>query len=117
MGAKGRPFYRLVAIDSRRAREGRFVEQLGYYDPVAKPAVVQVDEDKVFQWLRRGAIPSETVGTLFSQIGIQEKWNLLRQGKDAASVEVRATITERKKRTRKVKAAVKTSDAGGETQA
>lgn len=112
MGAKKRPIYRIVAIDSRRAREGRFVDQMGYYNPIVKPAQVHIDEAKVMGWLKQGATPSDTVHTLFSQIGINEKWELLKQGKDAAGVEIKTTISERKKRTRKAKAASATPAEG-----
>lgn len=105
MGSKKRPIYRLVAIDSRRARNGRFVEQLGHYNPIEKPATFTVDEDRVYEWLKRGAIPSDTVRNLFGHIGLNEKWQKIREGKDASDIELKSTITERKKRTRKVKAA------------
>jgi small subunit ribosomal protein S16 len=105
MGAKKRPMYRFVAIDSRRAREGRFVDMLGHYNPIVRPATVSIDEEKVFHWLKEGATPSDTVRTLFSQIGINEKWELLKQGKDASGVEIKTMISERKKRSRKAKKA------------
>jgi len=110
MGAKKRPMYRFVAIDSRRAREGRFVDMLGHYNPIVRPATVSIDEEKVFHWLKEGATPSETVHTLFSQIGINEKWELLKQGKDASGVEIKTMIVERKKRSRKAKKASVTEE-------
>lgn len=111
MGAKKRPMYRFVAIDSRRAREGRFVDMLGHYNPIVRPATVSIDEEKVFRWLKEGATPSETVHTLFSQIGINEKWELLKQGKDASGIEIKSMILERKKRSRKAKKASVTEEA------
>jgi len=110
MGAKKRPMYRFVAIDSRRAREGRFVDMLGHYNPIVRPATVSIDEEKVFHWLKEGATPSETVHTLFSQIGINEKWELLKSGKDASGVEIKTMILERKKRSRKAKKASVTEE-------
>jgi len=110
MGAKKRPMYRFVAIDSRRAREGRFVDMLGHYNPIVRPATVSIDEEKVFHWLKEGATPSDTVHTLFSQIGINEKWELLKQGKDASGVEIKTMIVERKKRSRKAKKASVTEE-------
>ena len=110
MGAKKRPMYRFVAIDSRRAREGRFVDMLGHYNPIVRPATVSIDEEKVFHWLKEGATPSETVHTLFSQIGINEKWELHKQGKDASGVEIKTMIVERKKRSRKAKKASVTEE-------
>jgi len=63
-GAKKRPFYRIVAADSEAPRDGRFLEVLGYYDPLKDPAQVQMDEDKVRKWIQRGAKVSDTVGSL-----------------------------------------------------
>ena len=106
MGAKKRPIYRLVAIDSRRAREGRFVDHLGHYNPLERPATVTVDEEKIYDWLRKGAEPSDTVKSLFAQIGLNEKWELVKHGKDASGVELKTFIAERKKKRKKTKAAV-----------
>ena len=105
MGAKKRPFYRIVAADSRRSRDGRFLEILGTYDPIKKPAEVNIFEDKLTNWLNQGAVPSDTVRTLLGQIGFNEKYELSRLGKDVSTVETKNTISERPKRTRKVKKA------------
>ncbi len=69
-GAKKRPFYRIVVADSRRQRDGRFVEILGYYDPMAKPFVVKMDETKVKGWIAQGAQPSTQAASLFRKAGI-----------------------------------------------
>ena len=69
-GAKKRPFYRIVVADSRRQRDGRFVEILGYYDPMAKPFVVKMDEEKVKGWIAQGAQPSTQAASLFRRVGI-----------------------------------------------
>jgi small subunit ribosomal protein S16 len=69
-GAKKRPFYRIVVADSRRQRDGRFVEILGYYDPMAKPFVVKMDEAKVKGWIAEGAQPSTQAASLFRRAGI-----------------------------------------------
>ncbi|MCK4856989.1 MAG: 30S ribosomal protein S16 [candidate division Zixibacteria bacterium] len=106
MGAKKRPIYRLVAIDSRRAREGRFIDHLGHYNPLEKPATVKVNEEKIFHWLKQGAEPTDTVRSLFAQIGLSEKWELIKQGKDASDIEIRAFISERRKKRKKTKAAI-----------
>jgi small subunit ribosomal protein S16 len=73
MGAKKRPFYRLVVADSRSPRDGRFIELLGYYDPLTNPAKVQVDADKVHEWIRKGARPSDAARALLVQQGILAK--------------------------------------------
>ena len=66
-GAKGRPFYRVVVADSRYARDGRYIEQLGYYDPLTDPAKFHIDAAKFEQWIRRGAQPSESVEVMMAK--------------------------------------------------
>lgn len=70
MGAKKAPFYRIVVADSRYPRDGRFIEELGYYDPTKEPSVVSVDEDKAKKWIANGAQPTDTVKVLFKQKGV-----------------------------------------------
>lgn len=72
VGATKRPSYRVVAIDSRRPRDGRSLEILGFYDPLTEPATVHIDADKLNAWIAKGARPSETVGKLMRQAGIGE---------------------------------------------
>jgi small subunit ribosomal protein S16 len=74
MGARKRPFYRLVVADARSPRDGRFIEQLGYYDPLTEPATVKIDEDKVVRWLAQGAQPSEAARTLLKREGVLERY-------------------------------------------
>jgi len=105
MGAKKRPFYRIVAADSRRARDGRFLEILGTYNPITKPAEVQVFEDRVTKWLDRGAIPSDTVSSLLTQIGYTQKYHKAKKGEDTSEITLKTTIRERPKKTRKMKKA------------
>ncbi len=105
MGAKKRPFYRIVAADSRRAREGSFLEILGTYNPIAKPAEVKVFEERVTKWLDRGAIPSNTVSSLLTQIGFTVKYHKAKKGEDTSEIGLKATIRERPKKTRKMKKA------------
>lgn len=66
-GAKKRPFYRVVVADSRARRDGRYIEQLGYYDPLTDPATFKVDAEKFAAWIRRGATPSESVGVMMAR--------------------------------------------------
>ena len=80
MGTKKRPFYRIVATDSRNRRDGRFIEELGYYDPLTSPAAVKVNEELFFKWLKCGAIPSENVESLLRRLGLMKKWHLVREG-------------------------------------
>ncbi|HET7657849.1 MAG TPA: 30S ribosomal protein S16 [Bacillales bacterium] len=73
MGSKKRPFYRLVVADSRSPRDGRFIEEIGTYNPIANPAIVNINEEKALQWMLNGAKPSDTVRNLFSNAGLMEK--------------------------------------------
>ncbi len=72
MGAKKKPFFRIVVADSRYPRDGRFIEEIGYYNPTTKPTTFQVDEEKVQQWLSKGARPSDTVKALFERAGLNK---------------------------------------------
>ena len=73
MGKKKAPFYRIVVADSRYPRDGRFIEEVGYYDPMKNPVDVKVDADKVKEWLAKGAQPTETVKSLLVKSGVTEK--------------------------------------------
>ena len=75
MGAKKKPFYRIVAADSRSPRDGKFIDEVGYYDPTKTPAVVKIEEEKAMKWLSTGAIPTDTVINLFSKDGIMKKFH------------------------------------------
>lgn len=70
MGAKKAPFYRIVVADSRYPRDGRFIEEVGYYDPTREPTVVNIDGDKVKKWLANGAQPTDTVRSLLKKNAI-----------------------------------------------
>ncbi len=70
MGAKKAPFYRIVAVDGRKARDGQYIEQIGIYNPVANPKVVEIDAEIAKKWLAQGAQPTETVRSLFRDNGI-----------------------------------------------
>ena len=70
MGAKKAPFYRVVVADSRFARDGRFIEEIGYYDPTKEPSVVKIDAEKAKQWLDNGAQPTETVREILKKAAV-----------------------------------------------
>ena len=72
MGAHKKPFYRVVVADSRSPRDGRFIDEIGYYDPTKEPAVVNVNEEAAKKWLSNGAQPTEVVARLFKNAGIQK---------------------------------------------
>ncbi len=73
MGTKKRPFYRVVAADSRSPRDGRIIETVGTYNPITEPAEVKIDEEKAMKWLANGAEPTDTVRDLLKSQGILEK--------------------------------------------
>lgn len=75
MGSKRNPFYRIVVADSRSPRDGRLIEQIGTYDPVAEPVTLNIDEEKALNWMSNGAQPSDTVRNLFSEKGIMKKFH------------------------------------------
>jgi small subunit ribosomal protein S16 len=78
MGAHKNPFYRLVVSDSRSPRDGRFIEEIGTYNPVAETSSVTIDEEKALKWLKTGALPSDTVRSMFSKAGIMKKFHELK---------------------------------------
>ena len=71
MGAKKAPFYRIVVADSRSPRDGRFVEEIGYYNPTTEPVTVKIDADKAAKWIQNGAQQTDTVKRLFNNAGIK----------------------------------------------
>jgi len=81
MGAKKSPFYRIVVADSRSPRDGRYIEVVGTYNPVAQPAKVEINEELALKWLQDGAKPSDTVRNLLSKEGIMEKFHNAKNAK------------------------------------
>ena len=75
MGSKKRPFYRVVAADSRSPRDGRFIEEIGYYNPITEPAEVKINDEIALKWLKNGAEPTDTVRDIFSKQGIMKKFH------------------------------------------
>ncbi len=70
MGAKHSPFYRVVVADSRSPRDGRFIEEIGYYNPTTEPTTIKIDVDKATSWIKKGAQPSDTVKRLLNKITV-----------------------------------------------
>ena len=81
MGSKRKPFYRIVVADSRMPRAGRFIEELGYYNPLTNSHEVKREEDKIFEWLEKGAQPSDTVRSLLSKAGLMTRYHDAKYGK------------------------------------
>ena len=72
MGSNKKPFYRIVAADVRAPRDGKFIEEIGYYDPMKEPKVIKINEELAKKWLANGAQPTEVVGKLFKLAGIEK---------------------------------------------
>lgn len=72
MGGKKKPFYRIVVADSRSPRDGRFIEEIGYYNPTTQPTTLKVDTEKANEWISRGALPTETVKALLNKTQVEE---------------------------------------------
>jgi len=86
-GKKKIPSYRVVVADSRSPRDGRIIESLGWYNPLAEPSIIKVDEEKVLSWLKVGAQPTDSVASLLKRIGVMDRFE---QMKAAAKVSVKA---------------------------
>ena len=72
MGQKKAPFYRIVVADSRSPRDGRFIEEIGYYNPITEPAEIKIDEEKATKWINNGAQPTDVVKRLFNTVGLNK---------------------------------------------
>ncbi len=81
MGAKKSPFYRIIVADSRSPRDGKVIEEIGYYNPVVEPADIKIDEEKAMKWLRDGAQPTDTVRDILKKQGIVKKFHEERMSK------------------------------------
>lgn len=123
-GARHMAFYRIVATDSRTARDGRFIEQIGYYDPLKEPAEINVDTERAIAWLGKGAKPSQTVKSLFSRIGIMQTWHEMQRGKSydelrhieeeaRKRIEAQAAMRKRKKEEKGEKKAAPAAEPEG----
>ncbi|HTR82776.1 MAG TPA: 30S ribosomal protein S16 [Bacteroidota bacterium] len=86
IGKKKQPLYKIVAIDSRRKRNGRFIDAVGSYNPRTNPMTITLREDRVFHWLERGAQPTDTVKNLLSRKGVWLKWGLKKKKADDATI-------------------------------
>jgi small subunit ribosomal protein S16 len=85
-GKKKMPQYHIVASDSRVARDGKFLEVVGRYDPLKRPALVETKDQRVLYWLKNGAQATDTVRSLFQRTGLWYRWSLMKRGKDEAAV-------------------------------
>lgn len=82
VGAKGQPSYRVVAADKESPRDGRFLEILGHYNPRTEPATIHLNEDRIYDWISKGAQPSDAVVKLFRTTGLTERYERFKQGEE-----------------------------------
>jgi small subunit ribosomal protein S16 len=106
VGAKGQPSYRIVAADKESPRDGRFLEILGFYNPRTEPATIQILEDRVYQWLSKGAQPSESVIQVFKSAGLMDRYERFQKGEavetlvqEAKQAEVSRNVNPKTERT------------------
>lgn len=102
MGSIDKPFYRIVILDSRKKRDGIYLESIGYYDPKTDPFTLKVDTDRAIHWLGLGAQPSDTVRSLLKKAGILQKWHEMKFAAKAEDTD-KEEIKEAKKKTAKPK--------------
>lgn len=122
MGRKKKPFYRIVAIDQRKRRDGKYLENLGYYNPVVEPAEVSLKSDRALYWLGVGAQPSDTVRSLLKRSGIMLRFDLMKRGKNEEEVEAefskwQSTQDERRKKVEAEKVQKQKAQAEAEAKA
>lgn len=105
VGLKGQPTYRIVAADKEASRDGRFLEILGFYNPRTKPSTVHVQEDRVYHWMKNGALPTESVEQIFKSAGVLDRFERFKKGEAVETLVTEAAEAETKraapKKTRK----------------
>jgi len=94
IGVKGQPTYRIVAADSESPRDGRFLEILGFYNPRTQPATISLKEDRVFHWMKNGALPTESVGQVFKAAGTMDRWERFKKGESVETLVKEAEAAE-----------------------
>jgi small subunit ribosomal protein S16 len=99
IGLKGQPSYRIVAADKESPRDGRFLEILGFYNPRTEPATMTVKEDRVFHWMKNGALPTESVEQVFKTAGTLDRWERFKKGEDVEALVKEATEAETNRHT------------------
>ncbi len=97
VGLKGQPSYRIVAADKESPRDGRFLEILGFYNPRTEPATIHVKEDRVFHWMKNGALPTESVAQVFKTAGVMDRFERFKKGEKVESLVVEAMEAETKR--------------------
>ena len=85
-GLKGQPSYRIIVADKESPRDGRFLEIVGFYNPRTEPATLDIKEDKVYEWMNKGAQPTESVAQLFKTAGLTDRYTRLKAGESAETL-------------------------------
>ena len=114
MGSKKNPFYRIIATDSRMPRDGRFLETLGYYNPMTEPPDIQVHEDVLFKWFDRGATPSVNAESLLRRAGSIQKYRLIKAGVRGEELETKVEAIKNQQETAAAKRLAKKKDIKSE---
>jgi small subunit ribosomal protein S16 len=97
IGLKGQPTYRIVAADKESPRDGRFLEILGFYNPRTQPATIHVKEDRVYHWMKNGALPTESVEQVFKSAGILDRYERFKKGEPVETLMKEAEEGETKR--------------------
>ncbi len=97
IGLKGQPTYRIIAADKESPRDGRFLEILGVYNPRTNPATIHIKEDRVFHWMKNGALPTESVAQIFKSSGTQSRFDRLKKGEALEALVAEAAEAEAKR--------------------
>jgi small subunit ribosomal protein S16 len=93
-GLKGQPSYRIVVADKESPRDGRFLEIVGFYNPRTEPGTLEVKEDRVYEWMNNGALPTESVAQLFRTSGVAERYERLKKGESAEVLLAEAAVAK-----------------------
>ena len=97
IGLKGQPSYRIVAADKEAPRDGRFLEILGFYNPRTEPSTLNLKEDRVYHWMKNGALPTESVGMVFKSAGVLDRFERFKKGESVESLLKEATEASTKR--------------------
>ena len=97
IGLRGQPTYRVVAADKESPRDGRFLEILGFYNPRTQPATIHVKEDRAYQWMKNGALPTESVEQVFKSAGIMDRFERFKKGEPVETLVKEAEEAEAKR--------------------
>lgn len=101
IGLKGQPTYRVVAADKESPRDGKFLEILGFYNPRTQPATVHLKEDRVYHWMKNGALPTESVAQVFKASGALDRWERFKKGEAVETLVKEADEAEAKRKVTK----------------